>query len=202
MRCLRRTNRSGSLTTGRHKVSRKKLELNQSYRRRRAKIGDYLITSRTKRPCSIARDLQDNICALMRHPVVGISAPTIWECTRFCLDERLLNREQEEVQFASTLLIIALGNLASKAGIEFDHRQFQCCRASSLSIESDAKLRCSVQPCAFWRAGLLGLHPISGVVVRRIKKLASGALSLRRSVGHGRLTRSHDFYGDGSPSDL
>ncbi len=50
--------------------------------------------------------------------MVGISAPTIWECTRFCLDERLLNREQEEVQFASTLLIIALGNLASKAGIE------------------------------------------------------------------------------------
>jgi acyl homoserine lactone synthase len=45
-----------------------------------------------------------------------LSAPTIWECTRFCLDDKI--QLQEELYFASAILIAALGELALRAGIE------------------------------------------------------------------------------------
>src|SRR5450631_2545670 len=50
---------------------------------------------------------------------VHLSAPTIWECTRFCLEERILDREHRREQLiASAILIAALGDVAIKAGIE------------------------------------------------------------------------------------
>jgi acyl homoserine lactone synthase len=49
----------------------------------------------------------------------NLSAPTIWECTRLCLDDRILDRGRaEELLFASTVLIAALGEVAIAAGIE------------------------------------------------------------------------------------
>ena len=60
-----------------------------------------------------------------------LSAPTIWECTRFCVDEdRLRHREQI---VASRALISGLGSVALAAGIEFDPRQFRRQDAQALS---------------------------------------------------------------------
>ena len=54
---------------------------------------------------------------------VDLSAPTIWECTRLCLDDEILARgRREELLFASTVLIAGLGEVAIGAGIEFDPR--------------------------------------------------------------------------------
>ena len=45
-------------------------------------------------------------------------APTIWECTRFCLDETMWQKKKEEILFASTVLLVGLGDLALRARIE------------------------------------------------------------------------------------
>ena len=53
-----------------------------------------------------------------------LSAPTIWEATRFCIDDRLLDRGSPDgLFFASSVMIAALGDVAVSAGIEFDSRE-------------------------------------------------------------------------------
>ena len=99
---------------------------------------------------------------------VNICAPTIWECTRFCLDEKLLKREQEEVLFASTVLIIALGNLALKAGIEsiignFDAAMLRLYRRIGCEVDVLGSTLRYGEPV------YLGLHPISEAVIERIR---------------------------------
>ena len=65
---------------------------------------------------------------------VHLSAPTIWECTRFCLDDKLLDRgQQHEILFASAVLLEAVGEVALRAGIEINYRQFRCVDASAIS---------------------------------------------------------------------
>jgi acyl homoserine lactone synthase len=50
---------------------------------------------------------------------VHLSAPTIWECTRFCLEENISsNRGHREALITSAVLIAALGDVAIRAGIE------------------------------------------------------------------------------------
>ncbi len=49
---------------------------------------------------------------------VFLSAPSIWECTRFCIDaDNLINELREEMVFASCALIEGLGTVALRAGI-------------------------------------------------------------------------------------
>ena len=45
-----------------------------------------------------------------------LMAPTIWECTRFCLDENVWQKDKEEIVFAATVLLVALGDLALREG--------------------------------------------------------------------------------------
>ena len=47
---------------------------------------------------------------------VKLSAPTIWECTRFCPDGDVLHGAKEEILFASTVLLIALNSSRSLSG--------------------------------------------------------------------------------------
>src|SRR5205814_3225941 len=49
---------------------------------------------------------------------VHIRAPTIWECTRFCLDDSIADSDRERVLFTSAVLIAALGDIAIKSGID------------------------------------------------------------------------------------
>jgi acyl homoserine lactone synthase len=104
---------------------------------------------------------------------VNLSAPTIWECTRFCLDGDVLYGAKEEVLFASTVLLIALGDLAVKAGIESVIGNFD---ASMLHLWR--RIGCEVEVLGsttkYGRPVYLGLHPISEAIVNRIKTKLNG----------------------------
>jgi acyl homoserine lactone synthase len=100
---------------------------------------------------------------------VELSAPTIWECTRFCLDDEALENDHEGLLFASTVLLIALGDLAIRTGIEsilgnFDTAMLRLYRRIGCEVEVLGSTRRYGQPV------YLGLHPISESVVGRIKK--------------------------------
>jgi N-acyl-L-homoserine lactone synthetase len=105
---------------------------------------------------------------------VNLSAPTIWECTRFCLDDKALEKDQEGLLFASTVLVIALGDLAISTGIEsiignFDSSMLRLYRRLGCEVEVLGSTLRYGQPI------YLGLHPISESIVRRIKKKMKGA---------------------------
>ena len=107
---------------------------------------------------------------------VNLSAPTIWECTRFCLDEKALHGVKEEILFASTVLLIALGDLALKTGIEsiianFDRSMLHLWRRAGYEVEV---LGCTSR---YGRPVYLGSHPISQRIVNKIKKKLNGAQS-------------------------
>jgi acyl homoserine lactone synthase len=100
---------------------------------------------------------------------VNLSAPSIWECTRFCLDDKLLARGQEdEMLFASAALLEAVGDVALRAGIEaivgnFDEPMLRLYRRVGCEVEiPGSTLR-------YGRPVYLRLHPISEPIVRRIK---------------------------------
>lgn len=100
---------------------------------------------------------------------VHLTAPTIWECTRFCLDDKLLDSgQQHEIFFASAVLLEALADVALRAGIEtiignFDASMLRLYRRIGCEVEvlgSTSKYGTPVY---------LGLHRISEPIIRRIK---------------------------------
>jgi acyl homoserine lactone synthase len=97
---------------------------------------------------------------------VRLSAPTIWECTRFCLDDRILDKEQR--LFASAVLIAALGEVAISAGIESIIANFD-----SAMLRLYRRVGCDVEilgsTSRFGRPIYLGLFPVSEPTLRRIK---------------------------------
>ena len=106
----------------------------------------------------------------------SLMAPTIWECTRFCLDENVWQKKKEEIVFASTVLLVALGDLALRAGIKSIIGNFD---AAALHLWR--RIGCEVEilgsTSRYGRPVYLGLHPISETVISRIKKKLKGAQS-------------------------
>jgi acyl homoserine lactone synthase len=106
----------------------------------------------------------------------SLMAPTIWECTRFCLDDDVWQKNKEEIVFASTVLLVALGDLALRAGIESVIGNFD---AAALHLWR--RIGCEVEilgsTSRYGRPVYLGLHPISETVISRIKKKLKGAQS-------------------------
>jgi N-acyl-L-homoserine lactone synthetase len=98
---------------------------------------------------------------------VHLSAPAIWECSRFCLDEKVLVNGIEAITFTSRVLIAALGDIAMRAGIESIIGNFD---ASKLRLYR--RIGCEVDilgsTSRYGDPVYLGLHPISEAVVRRI----------------------------------
>ena len=94
---------------------------------------------------------------------VHLTAPTIWECTRFCLEDGILSRgNQEEMFFTSAVLIAALGDVAIRAGIEsilgnFDATMLRLYRRVGCEVEVLGSTQRYGQPI------YLGLFPISRV---------------------------------------
>jgi N-acyl-L-homoserine lactone synthetase len=108
---------------------------------------------------------------------VHLSAPSIWECTRFCLDDRILSRGNQAVYFASAVLIAALGDLAIKAGIEsilgnFDSTMLRFYRRIGCEVDVLGSTQRHGQPI------YLGLFPISEPMLRRVKRKLTNAQSL------------------------
>ena len=100
---------------------------------------------------------------------VHLSAPTIWECTRFCLDDRLLIEEhRDELLSVSGALIAGLGEVAIRAGIESIVGNFD---AAMLRIYR--RIGCEVEVLGstmrYGRPVYLGLFPISEPILRNVK---------------------------------
>jgi acyl homoserine lactone synthase len=114
-------------------------------------------------------------------------APSIWECTRFCLDERVLGKgNQEEIYLASAVLIAALGDVAINAGIEsilgnFDSTMLRLYRRIGCEVEVLGSTRRYGEPI------YLGLFPISEPILRKVKGVVERARSLKEKSTKGEL---------------
>ncbi len=98
---------------------------------------------------------------------VHLSAPTIWECSRFCLDQSVLASGIEGIVFASRVLIAALGEVAMGAGIESIIANFD---ASKLRLYR--RIGCEVEilgsTSRYGSPVYLGRHQVSETIVRRV----------------------------------
>lgn len=118
---------------------------------------------------------------------VHLSAPSIWECSRFCLDDRMMSRgNQEELYFASAVLIAALGDVAIKAGIKsilgnFNSTMLRLCRRIGCEVDVLGSAQRYGQPI------YLGLFPISEPILRRVKRKLKNAQSLMEKSTQGEL---------------
>jgi acyl homoserine lactone synthase len=100
---------------------------------------------------------------------VHLSAPSIWECTRFCVDEELLAEgSREQLVFASGVLFAALGEVGLKSGIQtvlgnFDAPMLRLYRRVGCDVEVLGHTR------RYGRRVYLGSFAVTPVVVDRIK---------------------------------
>lgn len=98
---------------------------------------------------------------------VHLSAPSIWECSRFCLDQNVLAGGIEDIVFTSRVLIAALGEVAIHAGIEsiignFDAAKLRLYRRIGCEVEILGSTSRYGDPV------YLGVHHVSEVIVRRV----------------------------------
>lgn len=96
-----------------------------------------------------------------------LSAPSIWECTRFCLDQQHLCGA-DDLLAASGILIAALGDLAVKAGIETVIGNFE-----PLMLRIYRRIGCEVEvigsACRDGNVICLGAFHVSEQTVDRVK---------------------------------
>ena len=106
-----------------------------------------------------------------------LSAPSIWECTRFCVDEDRLRHRDQVV--ASGALISGLGSVALAAGIEsilgnFDDRMLRLYR----------RIGCEVEVLgSTYRYGApvhLGLFPVSRAILAEVNARLPAPPAIRR----------------------
>ena len=111
-----------------------------------------------------------------------LSSPTIWEGTRFCLSEAILDRELlDGLLFVSTVMITALGELAVKAGIESVVGNFD-----AVMLRLYRRLGCDFEILgSTWKYGqpvYLGLFPISEPLLRKWKRKLAARSSFAKSA--------------------
>lgn len=98
-----------------------------------------------------------------------LTAPSIWECTRFCIDERgLASTDVEAVIRASGVLMAGLGEVALRSGISsivgnFDAAMLRIYRRIGVDVEVLGKAE------RFGRTVFLGLFPVSQSILDRVK---------------------------------
>lgn len=120
-------------------------------------------------------------------PAAQLSAPSIWECTRFCLDETLLdNGSRAEMAFASGVLFAGLGEIALRSGIKsiignFDAGMYRLYR----------RIGCEVDVLGvttrFERPVYLGLFPVSRPILDVVRARLRGRVRDVKLVGRSRL---------------
>lgn len=108
---------------------------------------------------------------------VRLSAPSIWECTRFCVDEDRLRHRDQIV--ASGELISGLGSVALAAGIEsilgnFDDRMLRLYRRIGCEVEVLGSTTRYGAPV------YLGLFPVSGTILAEVNGRLPGPPAIRR----------------------
>lgn len=113
----------------------------------------------------------------------SLSAPSIWECSRFCLDETLLdNGNRSEMAFASGVLFAGLGEIALHSGIQsilgnFDAGMYRLYRR--IGCEVDVLGVTNRYP----RPVYLGLFPVSRPILENVRAKLRGADREVRLVG-------------------
>jgi acyl homoserine lactone synthase len=116
-----------------------------------------------------------------------LSAPTIWECTRFCLDDRTLSSgHREEQYFNAAVLIATLGDVAIKAGIKsilgnFDLAMLRLYRRIGCEVDVLGSTE------RYGQAIYLGLFPISETILRKVKRRLENAQSVMEGLLQRRL---------------
>ncbi len=115
---------------------------------------------------------------------VELSAPTIWECTRFCVEADGASRREELI--ASGILIAALGEVAIKAGIEailgnFDSTMLRLYRRIGCEVEVLGSTERYGQPV------YLGIFPISESILCKVKERLPAAHVPRARVPGARV---------------
>ncbi len=105
-----------------------------------------------------------------------LSAPTIWECTRFCIDEDILRHREQIV--ASRELISGLGSVALTAGIEsilgnFDARMLRLYRRIGCEVEVLGSTHRYGEPV------YLGMFPVSQPILAEVNARLPGPPSIR-----------------------
>jgi acyl homoserine lactone synthase len=100
---------------------------------------------------------------------VHLSAPTIWECTRFCIHDKIWSSGQrEERLFVSAVLVAALSDVAIRAGIESIIGDFD-----STMLRLYRRIGCEVEVLGstqrYGRPIYLGSFPISEPILLTIK---------------------------------
>jgi acyl homoserine lactone synthase len=104
-----------------------------------------------------------------------LSAPTIWEVTRFCIDDGLLDRGSPDGLFyTSSVMIAALGDVAVSAGIESIVANFD---ASALRLYRRVGCEVDILGCTV-RYGMpvyLGLFPVSEFLMGKLKRRLANA---------------------------
>jgi acyl homoserine lactone synthase len=132
---------------------------------------------------------------------VHLSAPTIWECSRLCLNEKLLDlKGKDEKFFACVDLLNALADVAINAGIESIIGNFD-----AMMLRLYKLLGCEVEILGtserYGESVYLGIHHISRPIVHRInQKLEKhgllrnprrGALERRPNVSERNVPSEH-----------
>jgi acyl homoserine lactone synthase len=99
---------------------------------------------------------------------VNLTAPTIWECTRLCIDDQLVGERPENLMMASALLIEGLGEVALRSGIETILGVFE-----PLMLRVYRRIGCSVDilGCTrrFERPVYLGSFAVSAEILAGVK---------------------------------
>jgi acyl homoserine lactone synthase len=96
-----------------------------------------------------------------------LCAPTIWECSRVCVNEKIVGAGYDAVVHATATMLAALGDVAIKADIEtiignFDAPMLRLYRRIGCEIEVVG------QTLRYGKPIYLGLHNISRDIIRRI----------------------------------
>ena len=127
-----------------------------------------------------------------------LTAPSIWECTRFCVDASLLNRSGgESLLSVSGTLMAALGEVALKAGIQSILGNFD-----PVMLRMYRRLGCDVEVLGstnrYGAPIYRGLFPVSRDILRRVKDLAD-ARAASPAKASTRAQRQRRLTGVGSP---
>jgi acyl homoserine lactone synthase len=118
---------------------------------------------------------------------IHLSAPTIWECSRLCLNEALLGRGRtDEKVFACARLLNGLADVAITAGIvsivgNFDASMLRLYRLLGCEVEILGTSDKHGEPV------YLGIHHISQPIVRRVNQQLE-----ERGLVRGRLHNALD----------
>ena len=113
----------------------------------------------------------------------NLTAPTIWECTRLCIDDKLVGDRPENLILASARLIEGLGEVALKAGIEtvlgvFEPMMLRVYRRIGCTLEI---LGCTRR---FERPVYLGAFAVSEEILKDVKLRIERAGALNTHAEH------------------